>query len=86
VAGADLGVTVVGCGTLASLQVSDLLCRFKGKGNSVATIKWVIDDGEVVKKGDRLLMLDACVITAPQAGRVEYYVPEHAMWGGWRLV
>jgi multidrug resistance efflux pump len=56
----DLKVTVVERGTLDAAETRDLICRVKaqGKDSKQATrIKWVIDDGTLVKKGQRLLEL-----------------------------
>jgi HlyD family secretion protein len=56
-----LRVTVVERGTLESATNQDIVVRVKAKtqGSQVATtIKWVIDDGARVKKGDLLAELD----------------------------
>ena len=46
-------------GSLEAAQVSDVICRVKAKTTSgTATIKWLIDDGTQVKKGDKLIELD----------------------------
>src|SRR5437763_10167315 len=61
VARADLDVTVVERGVVEPAEVSDVVCRLKAKaaGNTVAgTIKWVIEDGTLVKKGQRVVELD----------------------------
>src|SRR5262245_54693617 len=57
-----LRVTVVERGTLESAVNRDVVCRVKAKtqGNTVAsTIKWVIDDGTLVKQGQLLAELDS---------------------------
>src|SRR6266446_3390840 len=57
-----LRVTVVERGTLESALNRDVICRVKAKtqGNTVAsTIKWVIDDGSLVKQGQLLAELDS---------------------------
>src|SRR5438132_4733799 len=48
-------------GVLAAAVNSDIICRVKARnhGSTVAsTIKWVIDDGSPVHKGDVLVQLD----------------------------
>ncbi len=53
--------TLVERGALEPVAVSDVVCRVKArtKGSTIATtIKWVIEDGTAVKKGDRLVELD----------------------------
>lgn len=57
-----LQLAIVERGTLESAENSDIVCRVKAKsqGSTVATtIKWVIDDGTQVKKGEKLIELDA---------------------------
>jgi multidrug efflux pump subunit AcrA (membrane-fusion protein) len=57
----DLDLTVVERGTLESADNRDIICRVKAgsKGNYASTIKWVIDDGTLVKKGQLLMTLDS---------------------------
>lgn len=60
-----LRVTVVERGTLESAVNRDVTCRVKAKtqGSTVATtIKWVIDDGSVVKQGQLLAELDSSAL------------------------
>src|ERR1700730_579400 len=56
----DLIVTLRERGTLEAVQAAEVLCRVRGKGpNKVAsTIKWLVEDGAAVKRGDRLVELD----------------------------
>jgi multidrug efflux pump subunit AcrA (membrane-fusion protein) len=57
----DLYITVTERGTLEAADATDVACRVKAKERStpVATsIKWVIEDGTLVKKGQRLVELD----------------------------
>jgi RND family efflux transporter MFP subunit len=52
---------VVARGTLEATRNSDVICalRARSKNSPIATtIKWVIDDGISVKKGDKLIELD----------------------------
>jgi RND family efflux transporter MFP subunit len=54
-----LEVTVVERGQLEAAENKDIICQIKGKGTSFATtIKWVIDDGSHVKKGEKVIELD----------------------------
>jgi multidrug efflux pump subunit AcrA (membrane-fusion protein) len=56
-----LQLTITERGALESSENSDITCRVKaGSKNSTVstTIKWVLDDGSHVKKGDRLIELD----------------------------
>src|SRR5436309_1111468 len=57
----DLIVSLRERGQLEAVQAPEVTCRVRGKGpNKLAsTIKWVVDDGTPVKKGDRLIELDA---------------------------
>lgn len=53
--------TIVEKGELEAAKNVEITCRVRssGRGNSVAsTIKWVIDDGTRVRKGDLLMQLD----------------------------
>src|SRR5262249_3943707 len=54
-------LTIVERGALESAENNDIICRVKAgtKGSTVASsIKWVIDDGSHVKRGDLLVELD----------------------------
>jgi HlyD family secretion protein len=55
-----LPVTVVERGTLESAENKDVICKVKAgsKASFASTIKWVIDDGSVVSKGQLLMELD----------------------------
>jgi HlyD family secretion protein len=55
-----LQVTVVERGTLESSENRDVVCRVKAgsRGTYATTIRWVIDDGSIVKKGQLLMELD----------------------------
>src|SRR5262245_20328337 len=57
----DLDLTVVERGTLESADNRDIICRVKAgsKGTYAATIKWVIDDGTLVRKGQPIMILDS---------------------------
>ncbi len=55
-----LPISVVEKGQLESTDNRDLICKVKAgsKGTFASTIKWVIDDGSIVNKGQLLLELD----------------------------
>ena len=55
-----LPVTVVERGTLESTDNRDVVCRVKAgsRGTFASTIKWVIEDGSMVSKGQPLMDLD----------------------------
>lgn len=55
-----LAVTVVERGTLESAENKDVTCKVKAgsKGTYASTIRWVIDDGSIVQKGQLLMELD----------------------------
>ncbi|OAI44926.1 hypothetical protein AYO44_13415 [Planctomycetaceae bacterium SCGC AG-212-F19] len=56
-----LELTIVERGALESARNSDIYCTVKAGtrgANNASTIKWVIDDGSSVKKGDLLVDLD----------------------------
>lgn len=53
--------TIVEKGELEAAKNVEIICRVRssGRGNAIAsTIKWVIDDGTRVRKGDLLMQLD----------------------------
>ena len=60
----DLDLTVVERGALESSDNRDVVCKVKAgsKGNYATTIKWVIDDGTVVKKGQLIMTLDSSAL------------------------
>jgi HlyD family secretion protein len=55
-----LPVSVVGKGALESADNRDIICKVKAgsKGTFASTIRWVIDDGSQVTKGQLLMELD----------------------------
>jgi multidrug resistance efflux pump len=57
---ADLDVTIVERGVVEPAEASDVVCRVKAQaGSTVAgTIKFLIEEGSLVKKGQRLVELD----------------------------
>lgn len=56
----SLPVSVVGKGALESADNRDIICKVKAgsKGTFASTIRWVIDDGSQVAKGQLLMELD----------------------------
>lgn len=61
----DLFATIVERGSVEPVNAADVICRVKApdKASSVATtIKWVIDDGSLVRKGDRVVLLDDAAV------------------------
>lgn len=57
----DMVLTFVEKGELEAARNTEIVCqvRASGRGNSAASsIKWVIDDGSKVKKGDLLMLLE----------------------------
>jgi multidrug efflux pump subunit AcrA (membrane-fusion protein) len=56
----DLVSTVVERGSLQPSAASDIICRVKAKTTSrvATTIKWLVEDGTQVKKGDKVVELD----------------------------
>jgi multidrug efflux pump subunit AcrA (membrane-fusion protein) len=57
----NLQLTITERGALESAENSDIICRVKSRSaNSTVstTIRWVIEDGTQVKRGDRLVQLD----------------------------
>jgi HlyD family secretion protein len=56
-----LQLSIVERGTLESAENSEIICRVKasGKGSTVSTtIKWIVDDGTQVVRGQKLIELD----------------------------
>lgn len=60
----DLDLTVIERGALESADNRDIICKVKAgsKGNYATTIKWVIDDGTPVKKGQAIMILDSSAL------------------------
>ena len=56
----DLVTVVIERGSIEPANYVELICKVKAKRKESAatTIKWLIDDGAHVKKGDRLVLLD----------------------------
>ncbi len=55
----DLQITVTDDGTLESAANVDIKCELEGGG----TILWLVEDGKVVKEGEKLVELDTSALT-----------------------
>jgi len=56
-----LQLTITERGQLEAADNSDIVCRVKAKSANTTvatTIRWIVDDGTQVKRGDRLVQLD----------------------------
>jgi multidrug resistance efflux pump len=60
----DIDLTVVERGAVESADNRDIICKVKAgsKGNYATTIKWVIDDGTLVTKGQSIMLLDSSAL------------------------
>lgn len=78
----NLDLTVVERGTLESADNRDIICRVKAgsKGNYASTIKWVIDDGTVVRKGQLLMVLDSSSLEDQYRTQRIQVDTKHAEW------
>ena len=64
----DLDVFVTEQGTLESAENTEIKCQVRGKN----TITWVVESGEIVKKGDELLRLDTLALEETITERIKY--------------
>src|SRR5262249_12740201 len=79
----DLQLTIVERGALESAENSDIVCRVKSgtKGSTVATtIKWVIEDGSHVKRGQVVAELDDSGLYEQQKTEKIAVDQAHASW------
>lgn len=78
----NLDLTVVERGTLESADNRDIICRLKAgsKGNYASTIKWVIDDGTLVKKGQSVMILDSSSLEDAYRAQKIAVDKAHADW------
>ena len=61
----DLAGAVVERGTVEPVDYADLTCQLKATGKegaAAATVRWVVEDGTMVKKGERVLTLDDAAV------------------------
>lgn len=78
-----LQLTITERGTLESAENSDIVCRVKARSanSTVATtIRWVIDDGTQVKRGDRLVQLDDSGLVEELKKQKIVVDQKHAEW------
>lgn len=57
--------TIVERGVVEPVNPNAVVCQVKSRGRtpaSATTIRWIIDDGSVVRKGDKIIELDASAI------------------------
>lgn len=57
----DIGLTLTERGELDAVRSTEVLCQVRAAGrgaNFASTIRWVVEDGTLVKQGDVLLRLD----------------------------
>src|SRR4051812_2388505 len=78
----NLDLTVVERGTLESADNRDIICHLKAgsKGNYASTIKWVIDDGTLVKKGQLIMVLDSSSLEDQYRSQKITVDKAHADW------
>ena len=80
----DLAASVTERGSVEPANAFDVTCKVKAKDRASAatTIKWVIDEGSMVKKGDRLVQLDDSAIRDQlQTAAVNVKAAEAALMG-----
>jgi len=61
----DMDLTVVERGAVESADNRDIICRVKAGakgGNYATTIKWVIEDGTLVRRGQSIMILDSSAL------------------------
>ncbi len=78
-----LTLTVTERGSLEAARSSDVVCTLKAptKGGIASTVRWVIDDGSSVKKGDKVVELDSSGLQEQlkeQARKLEQAIAAHA--------
>jgi HlyD family secretion protein len=80
----SLDLTVVERGTAESADNRDIICRVKAgsKGNYASTIKWVIDDGSLVRRGQLLMVLDSSSLEDQYRTQKIALDTAHALWIG----
>jgi RND family efflux transporter MFP subunit len=79
----NLLAAVVERGAIEAALTFDVVCRVKAKdkdSSAATTIKWLIDEGSMVKKGDRIAQLDeAAIVEQLNAATVKVKEAEAAM-------
>ena len=78
----NLDLTVVERGTAESADNRDIICKLKAgsKGSYASTIKWVIDDGSLVRRGQLLMVLDSSSIEDQYRSQKIQHDTAHALW------
>lgn len=78
----DLVAAIVERGAIEATDCVDVICKLKASGKDSgpsATIKWVIEDGTLVKKGDRLISFDDSALRERvEAARINARIAEAA--------
>jgi HlyD family secretion protein len=71
-------------GTAESADNRDIICRVKAgaKGNYASTIKWVIDDGSLVRRGQLIMVLDSSSLEDQYRTQKIALDTAHAAWIG----
>ncbi len=78
----SLDLTVVERGTAESADNRDIICKVKAgsKGSYASTIKWVIDDGSQVRRGQLLMVLDSSSLEDQHRTQKIQLDTKHAEW------
>lgn len=78
----DIDLTVVERGAVESADNRDIVCRVKAgsKGNYATTIKWVIDDGTLVRRGQPIMILDSSALEDQFRAQKITLDKAHAEW------
>lgn len=82
VARQNLDLTVVERGTMESADNRDIICKVKAgsKGSYASTIKWVIDDGSLVRRGQLIMILDSSSLEDQYRTQKIQLDTKHAEW------
>lgn len=77
-----LPVTVVERGTLESSENREVVCKVKAgaRGTFASSIKWVIDDGTLVSKGQRVMDLDDSALREQEQQQAITLLRAKAAW------
>lgn len=77
-----LPVTVVERGTLESADNREVVCKVKAgaRGTFASSIKWVIDDGTLVSKGQRIMDLDDSALREQEQQQQILVLKAKAAW------
>ncbi len=76
----EMDFTIVERGTLESMENRDVKCMVKATkgGNYATTIKWVIEDGSLVKHGQRICRLDDAALEDQERNQIIAVSNAHA--------